>query len=185
MGKRGEAQTAAKLPPKQRRFVQEHLVDLNATQAAIRAGYSAKTADVQGPRLLGNVRIQEAIQEAMSRREKRTEITADRVLNELAKIAFSDLTDFVEFGPDGIKIRPSDKVDGAVLSEVSEMITKGASVTSVKLHSKMKALELLCKHLGLAPEKHQLSGPNGGPIEWVDLVKVAQSDGTGGTEPDS
>ena len=176
---------AAKLPPKQRRFVQEYLVDLNATQAAIRAGYAAKNADVQGPRLLGNVRIQAALQEAIGRREKRTEITADRVLNELAKIAFSDLTDFVEFGPEGIKIKPSDQVDGAALSEVSEMVTMAATTTSVKLHPKMRALELLCKHLGLTPDRHQLSGPNGGPIEWADLVKVAQSDGTSNAEPDS
>lgn len=177
---------AAKLPPRQRKFVQEYLIDLNATQAAIRAGYSPKAANNVGPRLLVNARVQAAIQQAMSRREKRTEITADRVLNELAKIAFSDLKDFVEFGPGGIKIKPSDQVDGTVLSEVSEMVAKGSAVTSVKLHSKMKALELLSKHLGLAaPEKHELSGPNGGPIEWVDLVKVAQSDGTGDAEADS
>lgn len=176
---------AVRLPPKQRKFVQEYLIDLNATQAAIRAGYSARTARSQGQRLLTNVDVQAALQEAMSRREKRTEITADRVLNELAKIAFSDLTDFVEFGPDGIKIKPSDQVDGAALSEVSEMVTMAATTTSVKLHPKMRALELLCKHLGLAPEKHQLSGPNGGPIEWVDLVKVAQSDGATNAEPDS
>ena len=164
---------AAKLPPKQRKFVQEYLVDLNATQAAIRAGYSPKAANNAGPRLLVNARVQAAIQQAMSRRERRTEITADRVLNELAKIAFSDLRDFVEFGPGRTKIKSSDQVDGAVLAEVSDT----AAGTSVKLHSKMKALELLGKHLGLAaPEKHELSGPDGGPIEWVELVKVAQTD---------
>lgn len=168
---------AAKLSPKQRSFVQEYLIDLNATQAAIRAGYSAKAAAVQGARLLTNAKVLAALQEAQKRRERRTEITADRVLNELAKIAFSDLKDFVEFGSAGIRIKPSSDVDGTVLSEVSEMVTKGATVTSVKLHSKMKALELLSKHLGLAaPEKHEVSGPAGGPIEWVDLVKVAQTD---------
>lgn len=176
---------ATKLPPKQRRFVQEYLADLNATQAAIRAGYSARTAAAQGARLLTKVKVQDALQDAQKRREKRTEITADRVLTELAKIAFSDLTDFVEFGPEGIKIKPSDQVDGAALSEVSEMVTMAATTTSVKLHPKMRALELLCKHLGLTPDRHQLSGPNGGPIEWADLVKVAQSDGASNAEPDS
>lgn len=167
---------AAKLPPKQRRFVQEYLVDLNATQAAIRAGYSASGAAVQGARLLTNVKVQEALQDAQKKRERRTEITADRVLNELAKIAFADLKDFVEFGPGRIKIRPSNEVDGAALAEVSSVATMVGTNVSVKLHPKMKALELLCKHLGLAPEKHQLSGPDGGPITWVELVKVAQSD---------
>ncbi len=68
------------LTPKQRLFVSEYLIDLNATQAAIRAGYSAKTAEVQGPRLLGNVRVQVAIRKAMEQREQRTQITQDYVL---------------------------------------------------------------------------------------------------------
>ena len=69
------------LTPKQKRFVGEYLIDLNATQAAIRAGYSEKTAEVQGPRLLGNIRVQAAIAEAIEQREKRTQITQDYVLN--------------------------------------------------------------------------------------------------------
>lgn len=68
------------LTPKQAAFVAEYLIDLNATQAAIRAGYSAKTADVQGPRLLGNVRIAAALAAAQTKRTERTEITQDWVL---------------------------------------------------------------------------------------------------------
>jgi phage terminase small subunit len=64
-----------------KRFVSEYLIDLNATQAAIRAGYSENTAEVQGPRLLGNVRVQAAIAEATEQREKRTQITQDYVLS--------------------------------------------------------------------------------------------------------
>ncbi|WP_213431657.1 terminase small subunit, partial [Paenibacillus dendritiformis] len=74
------------LTAKQKAFVQEYLIDLNATQAAIRAGYSAKTARKIGAENLTKPDIQKAIQEAMERREKRTEITQDRVLQELAKI---------------------------------------------------------------------------------------------------
>ena len=78
----------AKLTEKQQRFVEEYLIDLNATQAAIRAGYSAKTADQQGSRMLANVKVQQAISVAMAERSKRTGINQDRVVLELARIAF-------------------------------------------------------------------------------------------------
>ena len=76
------------LPAKRQRFVEEYLIDLNATQAAIRAGYSAKTAGSIGEEILKKPEIQEAIQAAMKARSERTEITADRVLKELGRIAF-------------------------------------------------------------------------------------------------
>lgn len=79
------------LTPKQKRFVDEYLIDLNATQAAIRAGYSKRTAEWIGPQLLGKTHVSEAVTERMRARELRTEITQDRVLQELAKIAFSDI----------------------------------------------------------------------------------------------
>lgn len=86
----------AKLADKQKRFVVEYLVDLNATQAAIRAGYSPKTATEQGARLLTNVKVQEAIQKAMQDREQRTVVTADRVVQELWNIVTADANDIVE-----------------------------------------------------------------------------------------
>lgn len=79
------------LTHRQQRFVDEYLIDLNATQAAIRAGYSEKTAYSMGQRLLKNVEIQAAIQKAMQKRSQRVDITADRVLTELAKLAFFDI----------------------------------------------------------------------------------------------
>lgn len=81
---------------KQERFVQEYIVDLNATQAAIRAGYSAKTASRIGPELLGKTCISEAIQKAIKKREKRTEVTQDYVIEKLREIAEKDASD----GPD-------------------------------------------------------------------------------------
>lgn len=78
---------------KQERFVQEYLVDLNATQAAIRAGYSAKTASRIGPELLGKPCISEAIQKAIKKREKRTEVTQDYVIEKLKEIAEKDASD--------------------------------------------------------------------------------------------
>ena len=90
---------AKKLTPKQKAFVSEYLIDLNATQAAIRAGYSPKTANEQGARLLANVSIAQTIQKAMQDREQRTEITQDRVLQEYARLAFYDPRKL--FQPDG------------------------------------------------------------------------------------
>ena len=76
------------LTDKQKRFVAEYLVDMNATQAATRAGYSSRTANEQGARLLANVSVKEALEKERRKRERRTEITADRVLQELADIGF-------------------------------------------------------------------------------------------------
>jgi phage terminase small subunit len=148
---------------KQERFIEEYLIDLNATQAAIRAGYSEKTARSQGQRLLTNVDIQEAIQKAMNKRSKRTEITQDRVLQELAKVAFADIKDFVSFRTEKtvmdydsegepvaayshvIDLKNSDEIDGAVISEVS---LKDGQL-KFKLHDKMKALQDIGRHLGM------------------------------------
>ena len=86
----------AKLTDKQQRFVDEYLIDLNATQAAIRAGYSAKTADQQGSRMLANVKVKQAVAEKQAQRSKRTGVNQDRVVLELAKVAFAKMTDIVD-----------------------------------------------------------------------------------------
>lgn len=145
----------AKLTEKQQRFVDEYLIDLNATQAAIRAGYSAKTADVQGSRMLGNVKVQQAIAEAMAKRSKRTGVNQDRVVLELAKIAFVKMTDIVD--SEG-RIRSNATDDD--LSCIESIKYKefdneyGGSVErEVKISSKLKALELLGKHLGMWNDK--------------------------------
>jgi phage terminase small subunit len=159
-----------KLTEKQRSFIEEYLVDLNATQAALRAGYSEKTAYSQGQRLLKNVEIQDIIQERMKERSKRTEVTSDRVVEELAKIAFSDLKDFVHWDENGVTILDSEHVDGSVLAEISETTNiqtfpnGGESERiqkKVKPHDKMKALEMLGKHLGMFKETVQHEGKLG------------------------
>lgn len=145
----------AKLTEKQQRFVEEYLVDLNATQAAIRAGYSVKTADVQGSRMLGNVKVQSAIGEAMALRSRRTGINQDRVVLELAKIAFVKITDIVN--SDGeIKedAKPEDLACIETVKYKASNTDKGDSVErEVKISSKLKALELLGKHLGMWNDK--------------------------------
>ena len=98
---------ARRLTPKQAEFVRQYLVDLNATQAAIRAGYSERTASKIASELLGKTGVREAIATAQAKREQRTEITADRVVSELAKIAFADPRELMDWGPEGVKLKDS------------------------------------------------------------------------------
>ncbi len=158
-----------KLTPKQKMFVKEYLVDLNATQAAIRAGYSEKTAMEQGYQLLHNTTVQKAIQEAMAKRSKRTEVSADKVLEQLARIAFADLGEFVEFKGNTIVIKPIEEVDGTVLSEVAET----QNGLKVKLNDKMKALELIGRHLGMFNDKLNIDMKNHNlePTDGVNSLK--------------
>lgn len=148
------------LTDKQRIFVAEYLVDLNATQAAIRAGYSARTARKIGQENLTKPDIQSAISEANEARIKRTEITADRVRLEYARVALSNMRQFVEWGPDGVTWKSSEDLSeeaAACVAEVSETISEGGRTRRFKLHSKMAALSDLAKHL-------QMFGKEGGGV---------------------
>lgn len=146
----------AKMTEKQKRFIEEYLIDLNATQAAIRAGYSPKYADREGHKLVENSRVSEAIEKALAERSRRTGINQDRVVQELAKIAFVKITDVVN---DDCEILPdADEADLAAIEsvKVKSIPTKSGEVgveREVKLSSKLKALELLGKHLGMWNDK--------------------------------
>lgn len=145
----------ARLTEKQKRFVEEYLVDLNATQAAIRAGYSEKTAQEQSSRLLSNVMVQEAVQKAVADRSARTEITQDAVLRELAAIGFSRATDFAKITANGcVKLTPtvllSDEQQRAVAS-----IKKGKYGVELRLHDKLGALQLIGRHIGMFTGKEE------------------------------
>lgn len=147
----------AKLNEKQKRFVAEYLVDLNATQAAIRTGYSPKTAYSMGQRLLKNVEIQNAIQEAMQKRERRTEVTQDRVIAELAAIGFAKATDYAEIEGPMVTIKPTADLTPEQAAAVAG-IEQGNFGIKVKLYDKVRALELLGKHLGMFADKVEHSG---------------------------
>lgn len=145
----------AKLREKQQLFVDEYLIDLNGTQAAIRAGYSAKTANEQASRLLANVSIQQAISEKMAERSKRTGVNQDRVVQELAKIAFLKMTDVVDCNG---KIKDDASEDDlscieSIKYKHSDTDTGSSTEREVKTASKLKALELLGKHLGMWNDK--------------------------------
>lgn len=144
----------AELTDKQKRFCEEYLVDLNATQAAIRAGYSEDTARSIGSENLTKPDIQEYIQERQKQLQNRLEITQEKVLQELAKIAFVDIREV--FGPDNQlhDMRQLDDNTSAAVSTVktNEIMSDGMVIghsREVKFHSKINALDLLGKHLGL------------------------------------
>lgn len=144
---------AHKLTPRQRQFVQEYLIDLNATAAAKRAGYSEKTADRIGPELLGKHCVSAAIQEAIALRERRTAITQDRVLAELAAVAFANGTDFAQVQGNGrVLFTPTDQLTPEKKKAVAS-IKEGQSGTEVKTYDKIRALELLGKHLGMFSDR--------------------------------
>ena len=146
----------AKLTEKQRRFVDEYLIDLNATQAAIRAGYSVKTADKQGYQLLEKPRVAEAISEKMAERSRRTGVNQDRVVMELAKIAFVNAADVIDSDDATIKAGATADDTAAIQSvKVKVIPTKeGEGVErEIRLNDKLKALELLGKHLGMWNDK--------------------------------
>lgn len=164
----------ADLTPKQQRFVQEYLVDLNATQAAIRAGYSPKTAEIIGFENLRKPKIKAEIDRVMQDRAKRTEITQDKVVQELAKIAFSKGTDFVRvvtrtgyrpllddegnaidqepYEYQAVEIVNTDEIPEDSQAAIAG-IKQGANGIEVKLNDKVKALELLGRHLGMFNDK--------------------------------
>lgn len=163
------------LTDKQQRFVEEYLIDLNATQAAIRAGYSEDSASVIGCENLTKPNIQEAIAVAQKERSERTQVTADMVVKELARIGFSDLRNCLTSTGHLIDPQEWDDNTAAAISSLEVVKTHRGDkdedspieyTHKIKVWDKNSALEKLCKHLGVyAPEKHQHTGPEGGPIQ--------------------
>lgn len=137
---------------KQKRFVEEYLIDLNATQAAIRAGYSPDTAQQMGSENLSKPVISSAISKAMAERSKRTGINADRVILELAKIALANIADVVDTDTATVNPWASSDDTAAIQSvKVKESSSKSGTMIEreVRMMDKLKALELLGKHLGM------------------------------------
>jgi phage terminase small subunit len=138
------------LTEKQAEFVRQYLIDLNATAAAIRAGYSPRTANEQASRLLANVSIGDAVAKAMAARSARTGIKAERVLRGLAAAAFGDPRKVVQWGPGYVTLVDSEGLseeDAQTVQEVSVVKGKGLKV---KFSDRLRACDLLLRHLGVA-----------------------------------
>jgi phage terminase small subunit len=159
-----------KLTPKQSAFIEEFACDMNATQAAIRAGYSAKTAKEQATRLLSNVHVAAEIAKGRAARSERTGITADRVLQELARVAFLDIRKL--FNPDG-SMKPLSELDddtaaaiaGLDLAEIRDEDGKPVGVLKkIKIADKLVALDKLARNLGLLQDKLKIGGDVENPL---------------------
>jgi phage terminase small subunit len=152
------------LEPKQVRFVEEYLVDLNGTQAAIRAGYSEHTANQLAYQLLRKPKVAEAVALAMA---ERPGVTRARIVDELASIAFANAGDYFAWGPDGVTVKPSDDLTEAqrgVIAEVSQTVTEKGGAIRVKLSDKQAALEKLARVFGMFSDKVELTGKGGEPL---------------------
>lgn len=150
----------AGLTPKQAIFVDEYLKDLNATQACIRAGYSEKTAEQQGPRLLGNVGVAEAIAVGMEKRAKRTQIGADYVLNRLAQIDQLDVADILDNTGNFKPVLEWPKVwrqtvSGLDIQEIMSGDTESV-IRKIKWPDKLRNLELLGKHVDIGAFRERI-----------------------------
>lgn len=165
----------AKAADKQRIFVREYLLDRNGKRAAIAAGYSRKTAEAAASRLLRNVKVAAEIEQLTEKRVEKLEITADRVLQELARLAFLDPRKF--FNDDGSlkQITELDDDTAAALAgmEVEDLFegrgedrTQLGCTRKVKFNLKLGALQALGKHLKLFTETLELQGPNGSPLDF-------------------
>jgi phage terminase small subunit len=155
--------TPPKLTERQERFCLEWIVDHNGKQAAIRSGYSPLTAESQASRLLRSVKVRKRIKQLQGGRAKRLQITADRVMNEYAKIAFSDMGDVASWTPKGVEFIPSKHVKKGARQTIAEISsetktrttddgTESTTTLKVKLYPKLPALDKLALHLGISAD---------------------------------
>ena len=144
----------AELTERQKRFCEEYVIDLNGTQAAIRAGYSESGASVEGTRLLANANVKSLIDKLKAEKTSANKTTAQRVIDELSSIAFSDMKDLMSVDNAIMDLRQMDEGVSRTISslEVDEMRVEGMTIgqtKKVKLWDKMRALDMLGKHFGI------------------------------------
>lgn len=164
-----------KLTEQQDLFCLEFIVDLNGTQAAIRAKYSEKTAQEQASRLLSNVMVQDRIQELKKKRSEKVTVSAEKTIEEISRIAFSNITNYwkqANFG--SIKILTFKELENmhegasSAIAGIKQIVRGKEIVFEIKLWDKVRALEILCRHLGIAKEQVQHG------VDAASLVSVAK-----------
>lgn len=170
------------LTPKQRAFVDAYLASGNATQAYAAAGYKGRgtTARVEAHRNLTKPNIQAALAERRAQLARANAVTPERVIAELALIGFSDLHDYVTWGPDGVILRASSELDATArraVSEVSQTITQGGGTIRFKIHHKVEALDRLARHLDLYGEKDALEKLGQGLMGLLTTHRNTSSNG--------
>lgn len=151
-------------------FCQHYTKHWNATQAAKDAGYKPKWAQNIGYHLVHNSLVKERIAQLTEHSLKEIGITRERVLKELATIAFTNMSDLATWNDSGVRFKPSDEISKNVqasIAEVSEVVNQAGGTLRLKQHDKVKALETIAKHLRMLTDKVEHSGPEGKPIETV------------------
>ena len=164
---------------KQKIFADEYLIDLNGTRAYKVAYPSVKkdeTAAAAAARMLRNVKVADYIQKRMQDRQKRTEITQDRVLEELAAIAFARATDFAEIKDDRVIIKDTDGLTEQQIKAIAG-IKEGKFGIELKLNDKEKALELLGRHLGMFRDRLEVSGLEDEKKKLDDILEQMRGGG--------
>lgn len=164
---------------KQKKFIEEYLIDLNATQAAIRAGYSPDTAGSIGSENLKKPEIRVRIEKAMAERSKRTGINQDRIIEELAKIALLNPKNLINFEEATVKEEATEEDLAAISSvRVKCFPTKdGEGIErEIKMYDKAKALELLGRHLGMFKDKVEVSGLEEEKKKLDDILQQIRGD---------
>lgn len=165
---------------KQKRFAEEYLIDLNATQAAIRAGYSPESAADIGSENLRKPNIRAHIDKAMAERSKRTGVNQDRVLLELAKIALVNPGRVINTKDATVRDDAAEEDLAAIQSvKVKESFSETGQMTEreVRMADKLKALELLGKHLGMFKDRVEVSGLEEEKTKLDDLIQQMRGDG--------
>ncbi|MES2734310.1 MAG: terminase small subunit [Bacteroidota bacterium] len=164
---------------KQTAFVNAYLTNGgNATEAAIAAGYSAKTARQAGARLLTNDNIEQYIENFKAEMEKKTGITIERVVQELARIGLVDIGDVIDNASDTLKVKDLADLPKDVrvaIAEIQEVEGPQGTRRILKMHSKIEALNLLLKHLGgFAPEKSEvtINPPDLSSLTDAELIQL-------------
>ena len=164
---------------KQKIFADEYLIDLNATRA-YKVAYpkvkTDKTAAQAGSRMLRNVKVERYIQERMQARQERTEITQDRVLEELAAIAFARTTDYAEVKDGRVLLKNTENLNEQQIRAIAG-IKDGKYGIEIKLNDKEKALELLGRHLGMFKDKVEVSGLEDEKKKLADILQQLRGDG--------
>ena len=150
-----------KLTPKQEKFIKEYMIDLNGQQAAIRAGYSVKSAKEIASEMLTKPNIQAALGKKQAEQSKRLGISADRVMNELAKIGFANITDLANVNTAKVNLAASRDDTAAIQSvRVKTIPTNDGKIVEreIKTHDKIKALENIGRRLGMWNDKLSVDG---------------------------
>jgi len=170
---------------RQELFAREYVIDLNGTRAAIAAGYSDRTANEQASRLLTNRRVQSLVAKLQSQRASKLDLKAQDIVEELRRLAFSNMSDYMEIDedgkPKGLNLANLTRDQAAAIQEISEDATGGAGDgerkliirTKFKLAEKRGALELLGRHLGMFQDNLKVTGLEG-LAERLDSLRKAK-----------